>query len=301
MPDNVLFSVIIPTYNREKLIGETLESLTGQTFGNFEIIVVDDGSRDNTAAVLAAWTKRDSRIHYYQKENGERGAARNYGIDRATGQYITFIDSDDIAYNFALETAAAELEKHNRPDCLALGYEIRDKETMKQTLHPLVLQGVSVNEALIHGNVLSCIGVFIRKDILNEFRFEEDRRFAGSEDWLLWLRIAARYPFAYNEKISFCMYQHDSRSVMDFPEDKLVYRVEQLKAHLMADEVFMKVYGKAAVDRVYAHMLTYTSLHLAMSKKKSKALKYLYKAGSVSIPEIWTKRTLGILKTILIK
>src|SRR5689334_13613255 len=182
MPDNVLFSVIIPTYNREKLIGETLESLTGQTFGDFEIIVVDDGSKDNTAAVMAEWTKRDSRIHYYRKENGERGAARNYGIDKATGRYITFIDSDDVAYNFAFETAVAELEKHDRPDCLALGYEIRDKETMKQTLHPLVLKGVSVNEALIYGNVLSCIGVFIRKDILNEFRFEDDRRFAGSED-----------------------------------------------------------------------------------------------------------------------
>jgi len=301
MPDNVLFSVVIPTYNREKLIGETLESLTGQTFGDFEIIVVDDGSKDNTAAVMAEWTARDSRIRYYKKENGERGAARNFGIGKATGKYITFIDSDDVAYNFAFETAVAELEKQGWPDCLALGYEIRDKETMKQTLHPLVLRGVTVNKALVQGNVLSCIGVFIKKHILGEFRFEEDRRFAGSEDWLLWLRIAARYPFAYNEKICFCMYQHDNRSVMDFPEDKLVYRAEQLRAYLLADEVFMKAYGKAAVDRIYAHMLTYTSLHLAMSRKKGKALKYLLLAFKADGKEIWSRRTLGIFKTILQK
>src|SRR5947209_8581316 len=97
------FSVVIPTYNREKLIQNTLNSVLNQKYQSFEIIVIDDGGQDNTEQLIK--NIDDPKISYYKKENGERGAARNYGWQLAKGSYVTFLDSDDIFYENHLKEA----------------------------------------------------------------------------------------------------------------------------------------------------------------------------------------------------
>ena len=96
MENKILFSIIIPTYNRASLIKETINSVLLQDYPNFEIIIVDDGSTDDTENIVKSI--EDSRINYHKKTNAERGAARNFGIKLAKGEYITFLDSDDILY-----------------------------------------------------------------------------------------------------------------------------------------------------------------------------------------------------------
>jgi glycosyltransferase involved in cell wall biosynthesis len=94
-----LVSIIVPTYNRAHLIGETLDSIICQTYINWECIVVDDGSNDNTAQLMSKYCKKDSRIHYYMRpENKQQGAnsCRNYGFELSKGDYIKWFDSDDI-------------------------------------------------------------------------------------------------------------------------------------------------------------------------------------------------------------
>ena len=87
------FSVIVPSYNRADIITPTLETILQQEDADFELIVVDDGSHDNTEEVVARL--RDPRIRYFRKANGERGAARNYGTRQTRGRYLNFFDSDD--------------------------------------------------------------------------------------------------------------------------------------------------------------------------------------------------------------
>ena len=87
------FSVVIPTYNRAHLIKKTIESVRQQTFSNWELIVVDDGSTDNTKEVVLSID--DERIHYVYQNNAERGVARNNGFHHSKGRYICFLDSDD--------------------------------------------------------------------------------------------------------------------------------------------------------------------------------------------------------------
>ena len=104
-------SVTIPTFNRAHLIGHAIDSVLAQTYADVEIIVIDDGSTDNTADVVA---KYGDRVRYYRQPNGGLGAARNAGLDRATGDVIAFLDSDDYWFDFKLSLQADLMTK--RPD-----------------------------------------------------------------------------------------------------------------------------------------------------------------------------------------
>jgi glycosyltransferase involved in cell wall biosynthesis len=97
-------SVIIPVYNVEKYLRECLDSIINQTFSNIEIICVDDGSTDSSADILKEYSTRDNRITIITKENGGLSSARNAGIDIATGEYLTFLDSDDYLEKEAIQT-----------------------------------------------------------------------------------------------------------------------------------------------------------------------------------------------------
>lgn len=91
-----LISVIIPVYNTSSFINKCVESVLNQTHKNIEILLINDGSTDNSDFVCKALQKKDSRIRYYYKTNGGLSSARNYGLDRITGDYVSFIDSDDL-------------------------------------------------------------------------------------------------------------------------------------------------------------------------------------------------------------
>lgn len=93
-------SIIVPVYNTSKYLDKCLDSLTKQTLKDIEIIVVNDGSTDNSKDIIESWAKKDKRIKSYNKENGGQASARNLGLDVAMGEYIAFVDSDDyVDYN----------------------------------------------------------------------------------------------------------------------------------------------------------------------------------------------------------
>ena len=111
-----LVSIIIPTYNRAHLIGETLDSVLAQTYTNWECIVVGDGSTDNTATLLATYCKKDSRIQYHHRPpNKPKGAnaCRNYGFELSKGDYINWFDDDDVMLPKKLEIQIKELHCSN--------------------------------------------------------------------------------------------------------------------------------------------------------------------------------------------
>lgn len=101
-------SVVIPTYNRAHIVGEAIRSILNQNYPNLELLVVDDGSRDDTLAALAEF---GSQVRYLRKPNGGPASARNLGVREATGEYIAFLDSDDLALPGRLHTLAAALTK----------------------------------------------------------------------------------------------------------------------------------------------------------------------------------------------
>lgn len=114
-------SVIVPVYNAEKYIGKCIESIVTQTYTNLEVILVDDGSPDNSGAICDEWAKKDDRIKVIHKQNGGTCAARNTALDIATGEYISFLDNDDWLSQGAYEKAVSEIENDNL-DMISFGF-----------------------------------------------------------------------------------------------------------------------------------------------------------------------------------
>ncbi|MFA6400840.1 MAG: glycosyltransferase [Salinivirgaceae bacterium] len=289
------FSIIIPTFNRAHLIGKTIESIVNQEYNNFEVIVVDDGGLDNTKEVIENFN--DSRIKYYWKENGERGVARNYGVTQSNGNYINFVDSDDLLYPFHLSQAAEIIEKLNL-NVFCFNYDVKDNNGKllkigKNTESPL-------SKTLLKGNHLSMNAIFIERNILNSFKFNEDPHFISGEDWLLWLQLSVRYPFKFFNSITSTIVEHQQRSVHGFDERSYLYRTNLLITELKKDPVFCKKYLFGPI-KIEAHMLSYTALHASLVGKRKTSLKYLYQAIRKNIFELFTKRALVILKNIIIK
>jgi len=110
MKNEPFFSIVIPTFNRADLIVYSIESVVSQSFNDWELVIVDDGSTDNTAEVIANYSLKDSRIKYLYQANSERSVARNNGILNSTGKYVCFLDSDDFYLSNRLELLFQYLE-----------------------------------------------------------------------------------------------------------------------------------------------------------------------------------------------
>lgn len=117
------FSIIIPCYNIEKYISKTLDSVFNQTFKDFEIILINDGSKDNTGKILDDYSKKDERIRVIHKGNEGVSEARNIGIKNATGEYIYFLDGDDLIENTLLERAN-EIFKNNKIEIFSFAFNM---------------------------------------------------------------------------------------------------------------------------------------------------------------------------------
>ncbi|MBI1768767.1 MAG: glycosyltransferase family 2 protein [Bacteroidetes bacterium] len=270
----VKFSVIIPTYNRCDFITKTIESVLNQQYPNFEIIVVNDGSNDDTETAVRAIV--DPRIKYLYKLNEERAAARNFGVLNSNGDYITFLDSDDILLSNHLSTAAEFICQDSSPPIFHQGYDIANQsgkiiKRWKKLPDP-------VNEKLAEGNFLSCLGVFVRRDIIVNNLFNEDRDLSGSEDYELWLRLAARHPIRTLATVTATLVDHKTRSVITIDVGKLIKRIFLLQKYLNQDATFLTYYKGTSLKKFHAYRCLYVALHLTMRENKTSGWYFLYRA-----------------------
>lgn len=290
-----LFSIIIPTFNRADTIIGTLKDIADQKFRSFEVIIVDDGSTDNTKEVVAPLLN-DGRFTYYYKANGERAVARNYGIERSRGRYLTFLDSDDGYYPHCLTEAANFLSQHEQAVFFHLGYEIKDIEG--KVLYRSHHINRHLNEKLLSGNFLSCINVFVKRDLLQLDRFNETPALVGSEDYELWLRLAAKYPLLYHGVIGGYMLQHGMRSVVNINRKNFNTRMQVLLNLVVTNPAVQKGYTKKQLEVFQHHTLLYWSLHLAMAGYKNDSLQILLRVLRSSPDLVVSRKFLGILKNL---
>lgn len=175
-------SIITPFYNSKDYFDKTFESVLSQTFKDWEWIIIDDCSSDDSYSYLKELTKNDQRISVYQTpKNGGSAVARNIGLKHATGRYITFLDSDDLLDPNYLESQL-EFIKDNGP-LITSGYR-RDRNGTISTFMPRDL--ITFKRAL-KGNDMSCLTTMYDRSIIGEVKFHEN--FQRDEDYVFWLEI----------------------------------------------------------------------------------------------------------------
>ena len=130
---NELISVIVPVYNVEEYLPKCIESIINQTYKNLEIILVDDGSTDNSGRICDEYAKKDDRIIVFHKENGGLSDARNCGIDAATGDWVQFVDSDDYIHQTMVEKMYSSC-KRNQTKLAVCGRVDVNAETGEETI-----------------------------------------------------------------------------------------------------------------------------------------------------------------------
>lgn len=290
-------SIIVPTYNRAALLPLTLQSLFELDYENYEIIVVDDGSTDNTLEILSGIN--NPRLQVISIVNSERAAARNRGAEKAKGDYINFFDSDDLALPNHLSEAAKAINRLNSPEIFHLNYEIRTPEKTLVKTGRIYKDGETANQRLMIENPFSCNGVFIRSDIALKLRFNEDRALSVSEDYELWIRIGSRYPLHMINTITSIIVLHESRSVFSVDEKKLLQRKHLLLKYAFEDPEVQNRFGTQK-RTITAFTDTYMALHLVMSDHISDGWQYLFK-GILQDPRCLNdRRILGIAKQTLL-
>lgn len=294
--DEPFFTVIIPTYNRADRIAVTIASVLLQDFRNFELIVIDDGSTDNTREIISMI--KDDRLIYRQTKNRERAAARNLGVSLACGTYVTFLDSDDQLYPDHLAVAKENLLALNQPEVYHQGYLVVDEAG--KVLSRVVLKQSPINELLFtRGNVMSCMGVFMKRQTARSNPFNEDRVLAGVEDWELWIRLAGQFNIHHGATITGALLHHGNRSVSRVSEADLVDRMRALMSRVSENTLLTQKHPEL-VRLLDANTKTYMSLHLTeIPGHKASAIRHLFQAVIKQPTVLLKRRTLAILRNIL--
>ena len=212
MPE-ITVSILMPVYNGEKYLSEAIESALAQTYQNFELLIVNDGSTDNSAAIIKPFLK-DSRVIYIEQKNAGVAAARNTAIKHARGQYFGFLDQDDLWLNNKLEVQIAALEQdesvalvHSRQDFIDSHGNKIDYEWITGG------SGYCFRDNFIK-NRIAVLTVLIRKTIIDEIGLFNEQ-LSGADDYEMWLRITLKYPIKYiDQALAFYRF-HDNNVSKD--------------------------------------------------------------------------------------
>lgn len=238
------FSIVIPTYNRADFILNTLDTIFEQTFRDFEVIVVDNCSTDNTREVLQDLIQANKIRFIQHDKNYERAKSRNTGMKHAKGEFLTFLDSDDFMYPDNLKDAYEYVQVNPEKKVFHNLYELVNEQ--KEKVYDYHFEKLTNSlKQIAEGNFLSCIGVFIHQEVYTSIFWDESPELTGSEDYEFWLRVLANFPdLGRIEKVNNGILDHNNRSVNTFQisqaEKRFAYFIEKLEK----EEVYQKVYKK---------------------------------------------------------
>lgn len=231
MEDDFRLSVVIPTYNRADLLGETLESVFAQSVACAEVIVIDDGSTDGTPEIVRPWAKR---LTYVRQENRGVAAARNHGLTRSQCEWVTFLDSDDLWTAEKVSKDRAAWRRFPEAQVLFSGKRVLRGRRLGRARSPKLPEDALL--ALALENPLSSGAVTARRSCwLSVGGFDEDRTLGPSADWDLWVRLAARYPFSPTGAATIWVREHPDNMMHD--PQQMERAMAAAVDHFLADSV----------------------------------------------------------------
>lgn len=209
--ENDLVSIIVPVYNAEKFLKDTINTVLSQTYNNWELILIDDCSTDNSKDLIEKYVKKDARINYFKQEkNGGPAFARNKGIELSNGRYICFLDADDL---WEKEKIEKQVNFMNETDSAFsfTGYEFTDENGKPNGKKVFVPNTINYNQALKNTTIWTSTVMFDMSKLSKKDVYMPNVK---SEDTACWWKVLKKIDFAYglNEVLSFYRRTHGTLS-----------------------------------------------------------------------------------------
>ncbi len=226
-----LVSVITPMYNGARFVPDTIESVLRQTYPHWEMYVIDDGSKDNGPDIVRQYASRDSRIKLLKQQNAGSAAARNNGIRRASGQYISLLDADDTWNPEFLEKQLRLMRDKNA--LLVYSSHTRIDEYSKECLKPYIVPDKVTYKDLLKNCYISCLTGVYDTSVYGKVYLHEDMK-SLRDDYVYWLEIIKKVKVAYGNKEVIANYRILASSAsrkkkkVIIPQFKVLYQVEKL-------------------------------------------------------------------------
>jgi glycosyltransferase involved in cell wall biosynthesis len=270
--DSPFFSIVIATYNRAGLITETINSILAQDFYGFELIIVDDGSKDNTKEVVNSFAAKDGRVQYCYQVNAERGAARNNGFGRAKGKYVMFFDSDDIMPKDNLQKMFELIQTHPTYNFYASKYVFSSNGKIEQSAVESYAEGAYGLELVLYGNTIGTLFT-VKRDFRDFVLFPEDRTLAAMEDWICLVLNLKDNKLYLGDFLGCIVNNHGNRSMN---ENQAVIQ-KRLKATQVLDR--QVAFTPRQRNELWAFSYYFCAVHAYLDFNRSQSLSYLLKAA----------------------
>ncbi|KAF2342022.1 glycosyltransferase family 2 protein [Flavobacterium tistrianum] len=241
--NTALISIVIPTFNRESLIIETLQSIEMQTYSNWECIIVDDGSSDKTVDIVKEFVKKDSRFLLYCLEHKGVSFARNHALSKISGEFIQFLDSDDLLHEKKLEESLDIIAGEERNNKIVISNFMMFRGNLKNVEPPfckLSLEEFTFEKVLFDWDFEFNIPIhcgFFHRSIFKDFKFSTE--LGAKEDWIMWLKIFKKNPeVVFLDRFLAYYRYHEKNMTKDFVHMKsnFFYSFPILKSLLTEDE-----------------------------------------------------------------
>ncbi|MQP51516.1 MULTISPECIES: glycosyltransferase family 2 protein [unclassified Flavobacterium] len=217
---NALVSIITPSYNSAKFIAETIQSVQNQTYQNWEMIIIDDGSSDETESVVFAIIQNDNRIQFHKlTQNSGPAVARNTGIEKASGDYLTFIDADDIWFPTFIENNIKTINETGIPFVFS-SYR-RANEQLEFVYSDFIVPHKVSYTDILKSNSISCLTAFLDIKKLGKKYMPLIRK---RQDMGLWLNYLKVIPFAYGIQETQAIYRIRENSLSRKKSDLIKYQ-----------------------------------------------------------------------------
>ena len=216
-----LVSIITPSYNSERFISETISSIINQTYINWELLITDDCSKDNTISIVKSFQKNDSRIKLFVlKTNGGAGLARNNSIRNAKGRYIAFCDSDDQWKIDKIEKQLSFMDRHS----LKFTYSSYDVVDEFGSFKSVIKAPKTISyKMLLNNNYVGCLTAIYDRKLLGNLYMNEIRK---RQDWALWLNIMKMLKTTKGMSESLAIYRIRSNSISTNKVEMLKYNYQ---------------------------------------------------------------------------
>lgn len=207
-------SIIVPCYNQAQYLDEALQSVLDQTYQDWECILVNDGSSDTTEKIALEWCERDSRFIYFKKENGGLSSARNAGLRNAKGDYIQFLDSDDLLAAEKLFLSAKLFEVDTTLDVVITDYNMLDSKNFQIKPPIYDISNVDFNFYTIVNQwdidfTIPIHCALFKKSSIGTLQFDESLK--AKEDWLFWVQFfkkSHKFAFIHQKLVSYRLHEN---------------------------------------------------------------------------------------------